>query len=228
MISARDYDRRAAPHGLDVTLSLSRSPHRSSAVISQRLSILLSRSPHLANYIRTLDLPYNTTAREAYFVPQILSAVTRLTTLILKDHFCAHFPLGPSIVSVFSLPSLWSVQLDGYSFESASDLESLLSKAKSLRALALRDVVFDDSQLADIETVLTRTSNQTNGVKLETLRLNRLNHSTATSMLDVFTAVDIRHLKSLSTHDTPAAGLLQANARSIQKLKWGNSLWLHW
>ncbi|KAJ7204855.1 hypothetical protein B0H12DRAFT_1330521 [Mycena haematopus] len=217
-ISVRDYDRHTSRRNE----ALSSSPHISSIMLSQKLSALLSRSPHLATYIRTLDLCYNATTTEANFMPQILSAVTALTGLTLTDHFCGYFPSDLSTRGAFSLSSLQSVELCRYQFRNALELESLLSKAKCLKELTLRAIDFDDLDPIDIEAVLSREINSTSAVKLQSLSLVSLNSYVVHAMLDSFTTVDIRHLKTLSIRNGPAVAFLRANAHSIQTLNLEN------
>ncbi|KAJ7204857.1 hypothetical protein B0H12DRAFT_467777 [Mycena haematopus] len=218
-ISARDYGRNTSQD--EEALSYY-NLHRSSIILSQKLSALLSRSPHLAKYIRTLDLCYYAEREGGDEVAQILSAVTALTGLTLTDFFFGYFPLDPSATGVFSLSSLQSVELCRYQFHNAFELESLLSNAKCLKDLTLRDIEFGDLDPIDIDTVLSREIDWVSDVKLQTLSLVSLYAAEVHSMLDSFTTVDIRHLKSLSIKDGPAAAFLRANARSIQMLKLEN------
>ncbi|KAJ6472047.1 hypothetical protein C8R45DRAFT_1013866 [Mycena sanguinolenta] len=207
-ISVRDYKR------------FSSSCHIASTILAQKLFALLSRSPHLAGYIRTLNLCYNAMEREANFIPHILSAVTGLTELTLWDHGRGFFPMNALTLAAFSLSSLWRVELFGYQFQNAFELESLLSKAKCLKELALKDVGFKDfTPLDDSEVTLPRQIRGTSDVKLETLCLEGLDRPVVTSVLDSFTTIDIRHLKSLSIYNSVITGILRANARSIQQLK---------
>ncbi|KAJ6471921.1 hypothetical protein C8R45DRAFT_936586 [Mycena sanguinolenta] len=187
--------------------------------LSERLSALLSCSPHLTNYIRILDLCYNSMTREASFVPQILSAVTALTSLTLTNSVGGFFPVASFAAGAFSLSSLRSVELSGYQFRNAFDLESLLSKAKCLKELTLRQIGFNNFQPAAMESVLYRKRNLGGDVKLESVCLDKLHQTVITSMLDSFTAVDIRHLKSLCTRNSDPTEFLRANSRSIQNLK---------
>ncbi|KAJ6472049.1 hypothetical protein C8R45DRAFT_1013871, partial [Mycena sanguinolenta] len=212
-ISVRDYER------------FSSSPHIASVILAQKLSALLSRSPHLAGYIRTLELYYNATATEANFIPQILAAVTGLTGLTLWDHFHGFFPMDALNLAAFSLSSLWRVELYGYQFQNAFELESLLSKAKCLKELTLNGVGFEDFKpVNDSEVALPRQIKGTSDVTLETLCLDTLDRPVVTSVLASFTTVDIRHLKCLSIRNSAITGILRANTRSIQKLKLGGKL----
>ncbi|KAF7371190.1 hypothetical protein MSAN_00754500 [Mycena sanguinolenta] len=216
-ISVRDYGRDIGPR--DAILA-----HTISAKLSKRLSALLSRSPHLANYIRILDLCYNSGMREASFIPQILSAVTALTSLTLANRhdFGGFFPVSSFAVGAFSLPSLRRVELSGYQFRNVFDLEFFLSKAKCLKGLTLREIDFDDFQPVDIESFPPWESTL-GEMKLETLCLDKLHRTVVTSMLHSFTKVDMRHLKSLCIRNSPLTEFLRANSRSLHKLKIGSS-----
>ncbi|KAF8210792.1 hypothetical protein K438DRAFT_98188 [Mycena galopus ATCC 62051] len=215
-ISVRDYERNTGHR--DEGLSF--SPHIGSIMLSQRLSVLLSCSPHIADYVHTLDLCYNASTTEANFMPQILSAVTALDTLILTDHFCGSFPDDPDTISVFSLPSLRRVELCRYQFANPSKLESLLSKAKCLKELTLRAIGFEeDFDSVDNDVGGPQLVDRATEVKLEKLTVVELTGLVINSMLNSFTTVDIRQLKGLAIHNSPFAGLLRANAPSVQKLK---------
>ncbi|KAF7345678.1 hypothetical protein MVEN_01587600 [Mycena venus] len=217
-ISVRDYERTTGRR--DETLSS--SPHMSSIMLSYRLSVLLSTSPHLATYIRTLDLCYNASTTEANFVPRILSAVTALHTLILTDHFCASFPLNSSTVAVFSLPTLRRVELRRYQFANPFELESLLSRAKCLKELTLSATFFGENFEHD-RVGVTREAGTASNVTLEKLTLVRVDNDVVKPMLDLFTMVDIRHLKHLSIHNSPIMDLLRVNAHFIQTLSLGRA-----
>ncbi|KAJ7841189.1 hypothetical protein B0H14DRAFT_1049988 [Mycena olivaceomarginata] len=188
---------------------------------SQWLAGLLSTSPHIASYIRTLDLYYDPAGIEAKFVSTILGAATALHTLILAGHSHVPLPMSPSIVGVFSLPSLRRVELCGYHFDDPPELECLLRKAKGLQDLTLRAVYFRKyvrpTAVGDI------ISNAPSGVALEKLTLVEVERQDVDSMLDLFTTVDIRCLKSLSLVDTDITRLLHANAQSLQILKLGQA-----
>ncbi|KAJ7848293.1 hypothetical protein B0H13DRAFT_2285352 [Mycena leptocephala] len=218
-ISVRDYEEI---HIED----LSASPHAASFAMSRKLSALLSCSPHIAAYIRALDLCYNGTTTEAKFVPSILSTVTALKTLVLTNHFCAPFPVNPSTIAVFSLPSLRRVELRKYQFSNPFELESLLSKAICLKELTLWGIYFADEYFNNDNGSRVRdeiSSNSTSTARLEALTLARMDTITVEPMLSSFTRIDIKHLKFLSLLESPIMGLLQANARTIQKLKLGKA-----
>jgi hypothetical protein len=188
---------------------------------SQWLAGLLSTSPHITSYIRTLDLYYDPAGIEAKFVSTILGAATALHTLILAGHSHVPFSMSPSIVGVFSLPSLRRVELCGYHFDDPPELECLLRKAKGLQDLTLRAVYFRKyvrpTAVGDI------IINAPSGVALEKLTLVEVERQDVDSMLDLFTTVDIRYLKSLSLIDTDITRLLHANAQSLQILKLGQA-----
>ncbi|KAJ6472063.1 hypothetical protein C8R45DRAFT_1013919 [Mycena sanguinolenta] len=189
--------------------------------LSEKLYLILSHSPHLFQYIRMLDLHlfYHLPKSGAInFTALILSSATALTSLTLQNFFRGRFPVDPSTTSVFSLPSLRSVELCEFRFTNVFELESVLSKATGLKELTLREVViveFDALGSVDIEPAVN--------VKLEVLCLDTLRHRAVTSIVDSFTVVDIRHLRSLAVRDSPVTHLLRANAHSIQTLKIGGS-----
>ncbi|KAJ6552747.1 hypothetical protein B0H19DRAFT_1377577 [Mycena capillaripes] len=196
-ISVRDYEKYSTALDREPP-SLTSSPHAASILLSRQLAALLSSSPHIALYIRSLDLRYNVDTTEAKFIPLILSAVTALEILILTDHFFGAFPVNhPSTMA----------------------LESLLSRAKSLKELTLDAIDFHDEFYYNYDGSGVRRDGRLSDVVLETLTLVRL-HTTIEPMLDLFAAVDIRHVKCLSLLECPfPMGILQANACSIQKLK---------
>ncbi|KAJ7848295.1 hypothetical protein B0H13DRAFT_75808 [Mycena leptocephala] len=216
-ISVRDYEEIHNEN-------LSASPHAASIAMSRKLSALLSCSPHIAAYIRALDLCYNGTTIEAKFVPPILSAVTSLKTLILTDHFCAPFPVNPSTIAVFSLPSLRRVKLRRYQFSNPFELESLLSKAICLKELTLWCIYFADEYFNNNNGSRVRDEiSSTGAVRLEALTLARMDTITVEPMLSSFTRIDLQHLNFLSLLESPIMGLLRANARTIQKLTLGKA-----
>ncbi|KAJ6472046.1 hypothetical protein C8R45DRAFT_1104255 [Mycena sanguinolenta] len=194
-------------------------PYMDSPILTQRLSLHLSRSPHLASYIRTLVLELCTT-EEVDLIPELMSAVPALTSLALWTRFKDYFPPSLSNVGAFSLKTLRRIELGNYLFKNASDLESLLSNAKCLKELPLTAMQFDKE---NISAVPARTVQASDTVQLESVCLDSMYHRAITAMLDSFTVVDIRHLKSLSMNNAPTTALLQANTRSIQKLKIGSS-----
>ncbi|KAJ6552746.1 hypothetical protein B0H19DRAFT_1377576 [Mycena capillaripes] len=226
-ISVRDYEEYSTALDREPP-SLTYSPHASSILLSRQLAALLSSSPHIALYIRTLDLCYNVDNTEAKFIPLILSAVTALKTLILTDYFQEAFPVNLSTIAVFSLPSLRRVELCKYQFAGPLELESLLSRVKSLKELTLDDISFYNDVYGSCDRSSVTSDGRPSNVVLETLTLVRLGYFTIRQMLDLFTVVDIRHVKCLSLLECPFMGFLQANARSIQKLKIGESWATYW
>ncbi|KAJ6552742.1 hypothetical protein B0H19DRAFT_1154844, partial [Mycena capillaripes] len=228
-ISVHDYEEYSTALAREPP-SLTSSPHATSILLSRQLAALLLSSPHIACYVRTLDLWYNVDTTEAKFIPLILSAVTALETLILKDHFYGVFPMNPSTTAVFSLPSLRRVELWKYQFADPLELESLLSRAKSLKELTLDAIGFQAEFLDNYDgpqAGVTRDGRPSN-VILDSLTLVQLDKLTVRSMLDLFAVVDIRHVKCLSLLECPFMGVLQANARSIQKLKIGKAWATYW
>ncbi|KAF8209221.1 hypothetical protein K438DRAFT_1960950 [Mycena galopus ATCC 62051] len=194
-----------------------------SVLLAQRLSALLHYAPHIAIFIRTLDLCYPSTRPEADLVPRILSAVPALNSLVLRNSAeNGPFPVNPSTITVFSLQSLRRVELRGYQFANALELESLLGTAICLKELILRDIYFEDMVQSNADA---REAGCGGRVKLENLVLEELYHSAVETMFDSFTTVDIRHLKSLAIFDSgmTMTELLRVNARSIQQLKLGNA-----
>lgn len=218
-ISMHDYDKCLIAQEIE---PLAAPPDVASVSLSRQLATLLSSSPHIATYIRTLDLCYSATT-EASFIPLILCAVTALETLILMDDSGERFPVNPSTIAVFSLPSLKRVELSNYYFDNPFELESLLRKGKSLKELTLRAISFASDEHGSGVTTDVRPSD----VALEILILVRLDSETIQSMLNIFTAVDIRHVKWLSIFDSPLKHLLRANAPSVQKLKTGKTVLPH-
>ncbi|KAJ7030360.1 hypothetical protein C8F04DRAFT_731409 [Mycena alexandri] len=101
------------------------------------LSALLSSSPHVADYIRTLDvgIPYN----GVNLTLHILSAVTRLHTLIMRDSFDT---LLPRDSPVFAFTTLRRFELRYFELQSPQELQSVLLKAVSLEELVLSDISF--------------------------------------------------------------------------------------
>ncbi|KAJ6451310.1 hypothetical protein C8R45DRAFT_946317 [Mycena sanguinolenta] len=201
--------------------------HISSTILSRRLLALLSGSPHIAPYIRTLDLCYNSNAAEAEFVPRILSTLRALHTLVLTDHFNPDETLKPSAFDVFSLPRLRRVELCQYKLHNVSDLDSLLSQAKGLKELTVRGIRFNRYRSRNqvnmgIPRELRRKS--TVRTQVEDLTLVELDMFALKSVLECCYTVDIEHLKSLSIIDgRPATGFSRAKSHSAPKLKIGRS-----
>ncbi|KAJ6552761.1 hypothetical protein B0H19DRAFT_1377587 [Mycena capillaripes] len=227
-MSVRDYKEYSTALDREPP-SLTSSPHAASIMLSRQLATLLSSSPHIALYIRSLDLCYNVDTTEAKFIPQILSAVTALEILILTDHFFGAFPVNhPSTMAVFSLPSLRCVELCNYRFAGPLELESLLSRVKSLKELTLDDIIFHNDVYGNYDRSSVTSDGRPGNVVLETLTLVRLGFFMIRPMLDLFTVVDVGHVKCLSLLECPFMGFLQANARSIQNLKIGEPWATYW
>ncbi|KAJ6557853.1 hypothetical protein B0H19DRAFT_1148783 [Mycena capillaripes] len=193
----------------------------------QRLAAVLSSSPHLAGYIQTLELVYNADdSLLVEFVPRILSAVTAVDTLQLSCDMWDHFPFDSSMITVFSLPSLRRLALCGWELRNPLELQSLLNLSASLQELTLQRVSFteveNNSENSPAVAQRNISSSIDQGLVLESLRLVCIEPHIVEMMLESFTAMDIKHLKSLSflsTSLSPLNGFLRANAGSLQKLR---------
>jgi hypothetical protein len=163
------------------------------------------------------------------YVAQILLTMTELNTLILHTAFLrGRFPFGPATIAVFSLPSLRRVDLWGYRFRNPFELQSLVTTSVSLRELKLVRIGFDGDEVSQDDPrngygIDQRVNNMSNGraLVLESLSLVDITPLNVELMMDSFTTVDIKHLKSLSFISSPITGLLRANAGSIQNVKIG-------
>ncbi|KAJ7748229.1 hypothetical protein B0H14DRAFT_2984100 [Mycena olivaceomarginata] len=191
----------------------------------QRLAAVLSSSPHLAGYIQTLELLYDAdNSVLVEFVPRILSAVTAVETLQLVRHVDAdmwHFPpFDSSTIAVFSVPSLRRLELCDWCFRNPLELQALLNLSASLRELTLHNVSFEEVE-NDSENSPSVAQRNISGQELvlESLRLVCVEPHVVEMMLESFSTVDIKHLKSLSFFYSSPNGLLRANAGSLQKLR---------
>ncbi|KAJ7430520.1 hypothetical protein B0H11DRAFT_2135344 [Mycena galericulata] len=190
--------------------------------LSLQLAKLLETSPHLASYIRTLDLDFALYSMDGESVPKILSVVTRLHTLTLTScNECDSLNPFHDFIAMGSLPCLQRLELRDYELDSPVELELLLSRIPSLRELTLRGIDFSN-KLRKIERdndCVDKKSSGAGRVLLDALTLVYMTQLDVEQMLDFFTTVDIKHLKSLSLTGWPVPALLRANAGSIQTVK---------
>ncbi|KAF8169858.1 hypothetical protein K438DRAFT_1854785 [Mycena galopus ATCC 62051] len=185
----------------------------------RRLSAVLESSPHLGGYVRTLELSLCLNSADFRFAVQLLHVVTALETLVLQSAFLqGSFPFDCKVVMIL-LPTLRRVELGYYKFHDPFELESLLKDFVSLRELKLMEIEFINDGSAEKRRRNTARKGRSRHSPriLESLTLVRIQPTTVESMLECFTTVDIKHLKSLSSAAacTPIASILRASACSI-------------
>ncbi|KAJ7289529.1 hypothetical protein C8J57DRAFT_1493961 [Mycena rebaudengoi] len=116
-----------------------------------------------------------------------------------------------AVEQTHSLRSLRALRLCHYSFSNAAALDSLLGHATALQDLSLKEIRFRDSSSDRISSALREAT-----VVLASLTLQDVEQSDIDEMLITFSAVDIKHLRSLDIMGSPpASSLLVANAQTI-------------
>jgi hypothetical protein len=210
-----------------------------------KLDQLLARSPHIgALYVRCFTLRISEIptveldAECAILTARILPLLASLAHLTLAPFERAkevpsithvrHFPwetqpvlLKAAFQTAVARPSLRSLSLSRYSFADVASLEySILRYAKNVKKLALIRVELVDTasfgrdsrhiQVDDGPTVL-----------LEYLYLTDISKNSVDAMLSGFSAVDIKHLRSLTINQQSMhLPLLKANVQTLQRIRY--------
>ncbi|KAF7360120.1 Alpha-galactosidase [Mycena venus] len=195
----------------------SQSPDERSRLFAK----LLSSSPHIGQYVKNLVLAYR--CGRSTSLGDILSSLPKLATLSLhpwSDRFrwfaqSEPFPTyhRESFLAAFSLSSLRRLALRNHVFSDALELQSLLSNSIGLEELVLRSIEFTDTLVSDPYTIRPEPLR----VVIRSLELLDMSVDHIDAVLNCFTVVDIRHLRSFCC-DRYYKALFAENARSIEKL----------
>ncbi|KAJ7430519.1 hypothetical protein B0H11DRAFT_2263267 [Mycena galericulata] len=164
------------------------------------LSDLLLTSPHLALHIRSLTLERISTDNWAP-VAYILSAVScRLTCL--------------------KLHAAWETEGNMYLKTQApfKRLESFLSSSPKLESLRLENIVFSHSN-SIITSATPPHDVRVAPTVVSKLTLRQMKRETIDLIMSSFTAVDLKHLHSLSLDDAAFLNTLQPNPTPIRDLE---------
>ncbi|KAJ6557819.1 hypothetical protein B0H19DRAFT_121613 [Mycena capillaripes] len=176
---------------------------------------LLCFAPHVGKYVKNLILGYR--PARSTCLAQILSSLPNLETISLHprcDYRQSHCQLPAyhrdSFLGVFSLSSLRRLKLQDHEFSTALELQSVLSNSINLEELVLHDVKFSTLSAPANRSELPR-------VVLKSLEVFNVPTAHVEVMLDSFSIVDLRHLRSLRS-DHYHKSLFETNAHSIQDL----------
>ncbi|KAJ7270493.1 hypothetical protein C8J57DRAFT_1716544 [Mycena rebaudengoi] len=193
---------------------------------------LLSGSPHIGPlYVRSFILvgvneQSHDILADSILVSRILALLPHLTHLEVDSDSSYEYEWGlqlPILKTAFqktlSLHSLRTFCLSNYAFSDATELDSFLSHATALLDLSLKDIQFDNSSWRR-----SRTSPRDATVVLTSLQVREIDPQSIYDMLAAFSAVDIRHLRSLNVESMASMiPLLAANAQTIQKVRYSFS-----
>ncbi|KAJ7481015.1 hypothetical protein B0H11DRAFT_2419863 [Mycena galericulata] len=180
--------------------------------VSRPFSKLLSTRPHIGFYVRNLILSYS--AARSKSVESILSSLPNLKTLTLHPLRTAlETPPFPtygrnSFLAAFSLDSLRRLELRYHQFTDAPELDSILSSSLNLEELLLTGIQFTKASESSPD------SRPAPRVVLRLLELYEMQDNALEAIFSTFTAVDIKHLRSLSV-DRYSSAVFRANAYSI-------------
>ncbi|KAJ6557860.1 hypothetical protein B0H19DRAFT_1376427 [Mycena capillaripes] len=176
---------------------------------------LLSSASHIGKYVKNLILGYRPARSTS--LAQILSSLPNLETISLYpwcDYRQSHYQLPAyhrdSFLAVFSLSSLRYLKLRDHEFSTVLELQSVLSNSIGLEELVLHNVTF-----STLSAPATRS--EPPRVVLKSLEFKGMRTTHVDAMLDSFSIVDLRHLRSLCS-DRYHKSLFETNAHSIQDL----------
>ncbi|KAJ7275642.1 hypothetical protein C8J57DRAFT_224948 [Mycena rebaudengoi] len=188
-----------------------------------RFDQLLSGSPHIGPlYVRSFVL-VGVNYTDSLLVPRILSQLPNLTHFEI-DHYSykdnewerQSSILKAALQKTLSLRTLRTICISEYTFSDAIELDSLLSHATALRTLSLGRIEFRDDSVRR-----TSPAPQEAAVVLASLRVRGISERAIYAMLAAFSAVDMRHLLSLSVESMAAMiPIVEANAQTIQKVRY--------
>jgi hypothetical protein len=200
-------------------------------------STILLQRPHLAPYVRALDFEFRSLEFDFHLrdIPHILTSVTNLERLDVRpekidNRFLDGGVIRQAFLTAFALPYLRHLTIWHCHFDSALTLQAHFGESTSLKTLALRSIDFDDhryraalpAQPSTFPPPAKPSTSPPPRVVLDTLKLFFLDAAQVQEMLDVFTVIDITHLRSLCLDNTPMNSLLRVNAATLQRLKIGS------
>ncbi|KAJ6509182.1 hypothetical protein C8R47DRAFT_12395 [Mycena vitilis] len=179
---------------------------------------LLSSSPHIGTFVRTFMVEYNADPHPSrpFAVTTILAALPYLECICLWawagiQPICNASPeFFDACRRACSLPTVRRIELKNQVFADAMELESLLGNSTGLRELSLESISFKSLRVARVPS--------SRSITLESLVVAMIDEEILECILDAFTTVDVKHLRSLRFELAVVCPILGVNAGSLREL----------
>ncbi|KAJ7684292.1 hypothetical protein DFH06DRAFT_1288649 [Mycena polygramma] len=182
---------------------------------------LLSSSPHIGTFVRTFRAEYDADPHTSHpvVITKILAALPCLECICLWARRGTHrvFNVSPEFFDACrracSLPTIRRIELGNQVFADAMELESLLANSTGLRELSLGLLSFKSHRVVRVPS--------TRSVSLESMEfsLMLMGEATIQCILEAFTTVDVKHLRSLRFELASLRPILGINAGSLREVE---------
>ncbi|KAJ7684299.1 hypothetical protein DFH06DRAFT_3288 [Mycena polygramma] len=179
---------------------------------------LLSSSPHIGALVRTFGAEYSAAPYTSHPI-----AITKiLAALPYLECICSDSGDSDQIFNVSSmffdacrracsLPTVRRIELNNHTFADAMELESLLDSSTGLRELSLESISFESLRVVPVPS--------SRSITLESLEFSDMDEAILQCILDAFTTVDVKHLRSLRFERAAVRPILGVNAGSLREVE---------